>query len=79
MANPADVAAIGISPEEIENELSHWNDDRAPLVIIVTTFFTACAMIATVARLVTRRTIVKIPWQLDDYAIAIATVCKSLS
>lgn len=74
MSSPAKIATAGITPEEIQRELLLWDDDKGRVVIIVTTLFTACAAIATVARLITRRAINKIAWQLDDYAIVLATV-----
>ena len=61
-----------IPPQEIDFELAHWDDNRGPLVIIVTTVFVAFAMMAVVLRLITRKAIIKISWQVDDYAIIVA-------
>ena len=63
-----------ITPQELEFQLAHWNDDNGSLVITITTIFIVCAIIAVVLRLVTRRVVIKIAWQLDDYAITIAMV-----
>ena len=63
-----------ITPQELEFQLAHWNDDNGSLVIMVTTIFTVCAIIAVLLRLVTRRAVIEIAWQLDDYAIIIALV-----
>ncbi|KAI4269350.1 MAG: hypothetical protein L6R38_007499 [Xanthoria sp. 2 TBL-2021] len=78
MATPDMTTGVVITPEEILDMTLHWNDDRSQQVIIITTVFTICATTATVARLVTRRVIAKIPTQLDDYAIIIATVTFAL-
>ena len=63
-----------ITPQELEFQLDHWNDDNDSLVITITTIFTICAIIAVLLRLVTRRAVIKIALQLDDYAIIIAMV-----
>ena len=63
-----------ITPQELEFQLAHWSDDNGSLVITITTIFIVCAIIAVVLRLVTRRVVIKIAWQLDDYAITIAMV-----
>ena len=67
---------IKMKRQEIETQSVHLNDDRGRVVIIVTSLFTLFAIITTLARLITRRAIVKVPWQPDDYAIAAATVCS---
>ena len=72
MASPAEIEASGITPAEIDSELFHLNDDKGPFVIAITTFFSACAVVAVVLRLITRKLIVNIPWQFDDYAIIAA-------
>lgn len=74
MASLAVITNSGITPQEIEFELVHWNDDRGALVITITTIFIVCATIAVVLRLITRRAIIKIAWQLDDYAITLALI-----
>lgn len=74
MASPAVIINSGVTFQEFEFELAHWNDDRGPFVIIITTIFTVCATIAVVLRLITRRAIIKLAWQLDDYAIILAMV-----
>ena len=63
-----------IAPQELEFQLVQWNDDDGTLVITVTTIFTVCAIIAVLLRLVTRRAVIRIAWQLDDFAIIIAMV-----
>ena len=63
-----------ISPQEAHFELAHWNDDRAPSLIITTTILVAFAITTVVLRLITRKLITKISWQVDDYAIIVATV-----
>ena len=63
-----------ITLQELEFQLAHWNDDNGSLVITIATIFTICAIIAVFLRLVTRRAVIKIAWQLDDYAIIIAVV-----
>ena len=62
------------TPQEAHFELAHWNDDRGPSVIITTTVFVAFAMTTVVLRLITRKAITKISWQVDDYAIIVAMV-----
>lgn len=62
------------TPQEAHFELTHWNDDRGPSVIITTTVFVAFAMTTVVLRLITRKAITKISWQVDDYAIILAMV-----
>lgn len=63
-----------LPPEEIEYEFVHWNDDKGPSVIVVTTIFIVFALSAVVLRLITRKAIVRISWQVDDYAIVAAIV-----
>ncbi|CAD6594396.1 MAG: hypothetical protein ASARMPREDX12_008895 [Alectoria sarmentosa] len=63
-----------LPPAEVEFELAHWKDDRGHLVITVTTIFIALAMTAVALRLITRRAIIKISWQVDDYAIIVAMI-----
>ena len=63
-----------ISPQEAHFEVAHWNDDRAPWLIINTTILVAFAMTTVVLRLITRKAITKISWQVDDYAIIVAMV-----
>ena len=63
-----------ISPQEAHFELAHWNDDGAPPLIITTTILVIFAMTTVVLRLITRKAITKIPWQVDDYAIIVAMV-----
>lgn len=64
-----------LTPEDIKFQLTHWDEDRGPLVIAVSTTFIAFATIAVVLRLLTRKLILKISWQVDDYAITVALVC----
>ena len=63
-----------ISPQEAHSELAHWNDDGAPSLIITTTILITFAMTTVVLRLITRKAITKISWQVDDYAIIVAMV-----
>lgn len=63
-----------LSPSDLDFQLAHWNDDRGPLVITITTIFIVFAMTAVVLRLITRKAIIKISWQVDDYAITVAMV-----
>ena len=70
----AAIAASGITPQEITRQLAHWNDDKGYTVVVVTTVFTIIAVITTTLRLATRKVVVKVPWQIDDYSILIATV-----
>ena len=63
-----------ISPQEAHFELAHWNDDGAPSLIITTTILGTFAITTVVLRLITRKLITKISWQVDDYAIIVATV-----
>lgn len=65
---------VTLPPQEIEFELAHWNDDKGPLVIIVTTILVVFAMTVVVLRLITRKGIIRISWQVDDYAIIVAMV-----
>ena len=68
-----------ISPQEARFQLAHWNDDRGPSLIITTTILVAFAMTTVVLRLITRKAVTKISWQMDDYAIIVAMVrlCSS--
>jgi hypothetical protein len=74
IASLAQATAAGFTLEEIKYQLAHSNDNRGPSVITVTTIFIACALIAVTLRLVTRKAIVKLSWQADDYAILVALV-----
>ena len=74
MATQPETGTSGITPQKLEFQLAHWNDDKGSLAIATTTIFTVCAIIAVVLRLITRRVIIKIAWQLDDYAITLAMV-----
>ncbi len=72
MASLEVIKNIRVTPQEIEYMLAHWDDDRGPLVVTITTILIVCATIGVVLRLITRRAIIKIAWQLDDYAIFLA-------
>ena len=74
MATQPETGTSGITPQELEFQLTHWNDDKGSLVIAITTIFTVCAIIAVVLRLITIKVFIKIAWQLDDYAITLAMV-----
>ncbi len=63
-----------LTTEEEYYEIEHYYDDRGPLVITIMTIFVVFALITVVLRLVTRKVILKISWQLDDYAITVAMV-----
>lgn len=63
-----------LTPEDVQFQIAHWDDDKGPLVTTITTIFMVFAMIAVVLRLVTRKVIIKISWQVDDYAIIVAMV-----
>ena len=78
MASPGEIEASGIPPAEIESELLHWNDDKGPFVIAITTIFSACAVAAVILRLITRKLVVKIHWQIDDYAMTVALASNEL-
>lgn len=78
MAILAEIEARGITTADIGSELLHWNDDKGSLVITTTTIFSACEVAAVVLRLITRKLIVKIPWQIDDYAITVALASNEL-
>ena len=75
MATFAELAAAnGFTVADIQHQLTHWDENRGPLVIIVTTILVACASVAVILRLTTRKVIVKLAWQVDDYAILGALV-----
>lgn len=74
MATQPQSGTGNFTPQELESELAHWNDDQGSLVITITTIFIVCAITAVLLRLITRRVIIKIAWQLDDYAITLAMV-----
>lgn len=78
MASLAEIEAKGITAAEIESELLHWNDNKGRLVITTLTIFSASAVAAVLLRLITRKFVVKIPWQIDDYAITVALASNNL-
>lgn len=63
-----------LTAENIAFERAHWEDDRGPLVAIVTTVFIGQSLLTVILRLVTRKVILKRSWQVDDYAIVLAMV-----
>ena len=74
MATLAQFLASGLTIQDLQYELAHWSDDRGPLVITIGTIFIVCALTAVALRLYTRKRIVKVSWQGDDYAIVAAIV-----
>lgn len=75
MASLLQIAADnGFTIEDVQYQLARWNENRGPLVITVTTIFTAFALVAVILRLITRKAIIKVSFQVDDYAILMATV-----
>lgn len=79
MASMAEIEDRGITAADIESELLHWNENKGPVVITTLTIFYACAVAAVFLRLITRKLVVKIPWQIDDYAITVALASNKLS
>jgi hypothetical protein len=67
-------AANGFTPEDIQDQLAHLDENRGHLLITVTTILIACALLTVALRLLTRRAILKISWKIDDYAILAAMV-----
>lgn len=74
----AKIEDIGITAAEIASEFLHWSDDKGPLIITTLTIFSTCAVAAVVLRLITRKLVIKIPWQIDDYAITLALASINL-
>ena len=63
-----------LTSEEMAFERAHWDDDRGPHVVAVTSVVIGLSMLTVILRLATRKTILKRSWQMDDYAIIIAMV-----
>jgi hypothetical protein len=75
MATLAETAAAnGFTIEDVQYRLAHWNDNKGLLVIIVATILIVCASVAVILRLITRKAVIKISWQIDDYVILVALV-----
>jgi hypothetical protein len=67
-------AASGFAIEDVQYQPAHWNENRGPLVITVTTIRITCASVAAILRLITRKAIIKVSWQVDDCAVLVAMV-----
>lgn len=66
--------AFGLSPEWLEYQLQHLNEDRAPEILGVGISFFTVATVAVCLRLLARK-ISKVRCGHDDYFIVIALVC----
>lgn len=62
-------------PKNVEYQLLHWNDDRAPFVSAYSIASFSAAFIAVSLRLIARK-IAKVPLKQDDYLIVVALVCS---
>jgi hypothetical protein len=61
------------SPDEINYQLQHFDDNEGPAIIIATTIFYSSALVAVVLRFISRFTLSR-RLQLDDYLIMIGLV-----
>ena len=61
-----------LATEEMAFERAHWDDDRGPYVVAVTSVLIGLSMLTVILRLATRKTVLKRSWKMDDYAIIVA-------
>ena len=66
-----------LTPEQIDFQKGHINDDRGPMLIGVTCMFLVLTFAAVGARLAARK-MTKVKLSFDDYCIFVAQVRRNL-
>lgn len=64
-----------LTPEQLAYLEAHLGDNRGPRILAVSYFLIAITVITVILRFVARA-VRKLPWQIDDYSMIPALVCR---